>query len=257
MKQLVLPPDAAGQDQYVLRGPDYHYLVHVRRVEAGDRLMALCGDQRLCAEVSRLGKEELELTVIATETLDRSPTSVVLFPFLLKSNKLDDVIRQACEAGVAAVVPVLGDHCISRFHDASDSQKKQIRWNTIARQAAQQSGNALCEIYMPLESRAISEWWSRRGPLLFFHQVPIQPSDPLVKPGLHRYLAEKSAHLGLVVGPEGGLSNGELADLQAHGAFPVWLGPAILRAETASLAAVAAVNIILQERSQWTVPMTV
>jgi 16S rRNA (uracil1498-N3)-methyltransferase len=257
MKQLVLPPDSAGQDRYLVRGPDYHYLAHVRRLEAGDRLTALCGDQRLATQVSRLGSEDLELVVLSSEPLEQSATSLVLFPFLLKSNKLDDVIRQACEAGVAAVVPVQGDHSVSRFHDAIDSQRKLVRWKAIARQAAQQSGNSVCEVYPPLESRAISHWWSRRGPLLFFHQVPLHPSDPLVTPSLHRYLAEKSAHLGLVVGPEGGLSEGEVADFQANGAHSVWLGPAILRAETASLAAVAAVNIILQERSQWTVPRPV
>jgi 16S rRNA (uracil1498-N3)-methyltransferase len=59
----------------------------------------------------------------------------------------------------------------------------------------------------------------------------------------------------MVVGPEGGLSPAEVEHFQAQGALPVWLGPFVLRAETASLYAVAAVNTILQETPEWTIPM--
>jgi 16S rRNA (uracil1498-N3)-methyltransferase len=251
VKQLVLPPEAAESDQVALRGADYHYLAHVRRLVEKDLVSALSGSVRLTLEVLSKNSEELRFQVIKREPTASAPVSLTLFPFLLKSGKLDDVIRQACEAGVAQIVPVQGDHSIGRL-EPSDTERKLERWNAIARQAAQQSGGPLCQVFAPVASRVVPGWWDAQGPLLVFHQVPVV-TPGLAPPSLHRYLAQTPAQVGLIVGPEGGLSPSELAELRASGALPVWLGPSVLRAETASVHALAAVKIILQERSEWTI----
>ena len=177
-------------------------------------------------------------------------TRIILFPFLLKARKLDDVVRQACEAGVSAIVPVVGDHCVARTDGEEDGSRKALRWSTIAKEAAQQSGNArVCEVRPPVTSRAIPSLWAAAGPLLFFHEAPLD------KGSLHRYLFPRPEAVGLIVGPEGGLSPAEVTAFRTAGALPVWLGPFVLRAETASLYAVATVNTILQEIPEWTIPL--
>jgi 16S rRNA (uracil1498-N3)-methyltransferase len=193
--------------------------------------------------------DHLVLKVIEDKSLSISGPRIVLFPFLLKARKLDDVIRQACEAGVTTIVPVFGDHCIAKT-DEEEGAKKATRWNAIAKEAAQQSGNSrVCEVLAPMASRDIPGWWDGdAGPLFFFHQ------EPLDNGSLHRYLFPRSGTVGLIVGPEGGLSSAEVAAFQAGGAKAIWLGPFVLRAETASLYAVAAVNTILQETPEWTIP---
>ncbi|MEI8095250.1 MAG: RsmE family RNA methyltransferase [Spirochaetales bacterium] len=250
MKQLVLAPEAAGLDQIRVDGADFHYLAHVRRLVLGDRIAALAGVSRLVLELAARDAESVTFRVLSSApSVDEKP-ALTLFPFLLKAGKLDDVIRQACEAGVTQIVPVEGDHCVSRL-SAGDLPHKLERWQAIARQAAQQSGNlALCEVFPPVPSRQVTRWWASRGPLLAFHQTQLAPVS---KANLHRYLADDPRHIGLLVGPEGGLSEAEVTALLAEGCLPVWLGPAVLRAETASIHAAAAVNIILQERSEWTI----
>lgn len=248
MKQLVLPPGSRSGDRVELREREHHYLARVRRVAVGEQLAALDGDRRLVLEVNEITSDRTTLRVVEDLNAPEAPaTRIVLFPFLLKSGKLDDVIRQAGEAGVSAVVPVVGDHCIARSGD--DGAKKAQRWATIAKEAAQQSGNArVCEVHSPIASRTIPSLWDEEGPLFFFHQTPLSPGS------LHRTLSPKPRAVGIIVGPEGGLSAAEVAWLQTHHAQPIWLGPFVLRAETASLYAVAAVNIILQESSEWTTP---
>ncbi len=246
MKQLVLPAGSRSGDLVTLDGKDHHYLARVRRIASGERVSALEDGRKLLLEVTEVGQTQLLLRVVdQTAAVPQGPR-IVLFPFLLKSRKLDDVIRQAGEAGVSEVVPILGDHCVSRPEDTSG---KNERWSAIAREAAQQSGNGrVCEVLPSLRSRDIPGWWSGAGPLLFFHQQPLDNAS------LHRYLFSRPGAVGLIVGPEGGLSDDEVTVFRSQGALPVWLGPFVLRAETASLYAVAAVNAILQESREWTIP---
>jgi 16S rRNA (uracil1498-N3)-methyltransferase len=245
MKQLVLPAGSRSGDLVTLEGKEHHYLARVRRIASGERIAALDGGRTLLLEVTEVGPARLTLRVVEQTAARQRGTRVVLFPFLLKSRKLDDVVRQAGEAGVAQVVPVLGDHCVSRPEDTAG---KNERWSAIAREAAQQSGNEVCEVLPALRSRELPSWWSGAGPLLFFHQQPLDNAS------LHRYLFSRPEAVGLIVGPEGGLSDEEVAAFRSGGALPVWLGPFVLRAETASLYAVAAVNAILQESREWTIP---
>lgn len=249
MKQLVVPSGTRSGNRIELTGKEHHYLARVRRVTPGEQLAALDGNRRLFLEVLEVGADRTLLGVVE----DRSTPApqgpeLVLFPFLLKARKLDDVVRQACEAGVTTIVPVIGDHCVSRT-DEEDGAKKAQRWSAIAKEAAQQSGNPrVCEVRPPVTSRQLPELWSDKGPLLFFHQTPLD------KGSLHGYLFSRPQTVGLIVGPEGGLSAAEVEHFRVHGALPVWLGPFVLRAETASLYAVAAVNTILQETPEWTIP---
>lgn len=246
MKQLVVPPGTRSGAVVELRGREHHYLARVRRVVAGERLAGLDGGAKLVLEVTHVDDDHTLLRVVEDLAPPPAGPRIVLFPFLLKARKLDDVIRQACEAGVSAIVPVVGDHCVAKLDD--DGPKKVQRWATIAKEAAQQSGNPrVCEIGTPVESRRLAQGWDE-GPLLFFHQTPLDTGS------LHGYLSSRPKTVGLIVGPEGGLSEAEIEVFRSLGALPVWLGPFVLRAETASVYAVAAVNTILQENSEWTLP---
>lgn len=212
-------------------------------------MTAMDGQQKLFLEVTTVESHRTILKVV-DQTEARAPaTKLVLFPFLLKGRKLDDVVRQACESGVSTIVPVVGDHCVARA-DAEEGVAKAYRWSAIAREAAQQSGNPqVCDVRPPVLSRELPDLWTEDGPLLAFHQTPLDNGS------LHRYLSPRPKAVGLIIGPEGGLSSPELEVLLHRGAKPVWLGPFVLRAETASLYALAAVNTILQESLEWTIPL--
>lgn len=232
----------------MLTGDQFHYLVHVRRVSEGDEFTALDAQRRVRLKVLRVAAGSLLLELVAEEGLDRPRERMILLPFLLKGGKLDDVVRQACEAGVAAVIPVEGEHCVSRLTQERDTRKKVARWQAIAREAAQQCGSDfVAEVHFPIRTEELKEVWDAAHPLVFFHE------KPLAKASLHGYLSHTPTTVGLMVGPEGGFSDKEVRFFLEQKFLPCWLGKTVLRAETASVYALAAVRTILQERTDWTI----
>ena len=142
------------------------------------------------------------------------------------------------------IVPVLSEQTIVKI-TAGEADSKRQRWQRIAREALQQSGAArLPQIERPI---GLTELLERNDPgwVLFFHQARLAAGS------LHECLAEAPARLSLLIGPEGGFSGGEVDRLLGSGFMPVYLGDTVLRCETAALAALAAVKMILQERSNW------
>lgn len=251
MKQLVVPLQTLGSDGRIrLTGDSFHYLARVRRVRPGDEIKVLAGSSPAQAVVVEIGSGHIILQVRTASPEEAKPElcPLTLYPALLKGSKLDDVIRQSVEIGASALGPVETDHCISRL-TPPDQDKKMTRWASVVQEAVQQSGSAvLPDLTFCRGVEGLLEHWNARGILLFFHQ------EPLAKESLHGYLSGASGPVGLAVGPEGGFSSREVELFLAAGAKPAYLGSRVLRAETASLAALSAVRIILEETSAWKTP---
>ena len=257
MKQFVLPanyifpPDTRDADIRI-EGAEYHYLIRVRRVKEGTEFEAVdMAGNRYRACVTDIFPEHAILNVSRHIGGEKSKEpQIVLFQCLPKGKKMDSIIRQATEAGVAEIVPLISDYCISR-PDEQGSGGKISRWKKIAIEATQQSGSN--------NPPKISEILSFRDAIqqkkdltlgLFFHQEPLENSS------LHSYCSNipygaSDCRIGIVIGPEGGLSQKEIKILQEHGFKPVFLGPRILRTETAPIYAIGAVQTILLERDEW------
>jgi len=176
---------------------------------------------------------------------------LVLFQSLPKGQKMDQIVRQACEAGVSLIVPFISARSVSR-PDVSDLAGKRDRWMRIAREARQQSGSLVETDISPVLDLAgvLNVWRERAGkatrPLaLLLHQ------DPLEKATLNGYLDATPDLVALTIGPEGGFSEEEASALVSAGFGPLLLGPNVLRTETAALYAVAAVQVVLLERTTW------
>lgn len=175
---------------------------------------------------------------------------IVLVQSMAKGPAMDLVIRQAAEAGVARVIPLEARRSVARAEEGRGASR-QGRWERILREGLQQSGSAVAtSIDEPVDIRGLG---ARLGPVpeggrlaLVLHEAP------LAQKGLHEYLGSAPAEIVLCVGPEGGFAPDEVDFLLEAGFRPLLLPGAILRTETAALFAVAAVEIILSERSSWT-----
>ncbi len=170
-----------------------------------------------------------------------------LLQCLPKGAKMDLIVRQAAEAGITGIVPVVSARSVV---DASDPARRLARWRRIAREALQQSGNPRQpEIADPLPLRKAAALDRHCGIGLLFHQERISGGS------LHAALAGAPAAgpggIFMVIGPEGGLAEGEVDILRAAGFVPVHLGETVLRVETAALYAVAAVRTVIMERDAW------
>jgi 16S rRNA (uracil1498-N3)-methyltransferase len=155
---------------------------------------------------------------------------------------MDLIIRQAVEAGVERIVPLVSDHAVVRPDEGSSRLE---RWRRIAREAREQSGAARpAQIEPPARlDEAVRQ--GRGGTAVFFHEDPAGGSP------LHEILAGAEGPLVVLIGPEGGLSPREAALLESSGFRRAWLGDGVLRTETAALFALAVVRTIVRERETW------
>ncbi|HEY9595691.1 MAG TPA: RsmE family RNA methyltransferase, partial [Spirochaetia bacterium] len=192
------------------------------------------------------GKVEVELSPReepADTTASPAPpvVEIILVQCLPKGRKMDSIVRQATETGVARIVPVVSEHSLVRPDD-----HHRERYLRIAREALQQSGaRRLPVIEEPCvldEAVGAGRDW---GVALFFHERPVESTS------LHGLLAGRPPLVTVVIGPEGGLSDREVDTLRAAGFSPVWLGDGVLRVETAAVFALGAVRMTLQERDWW------
>jgi 16S rRNA (uracil1498-N3)-methyltransferase len=264
LKKLILnsPPDADGILR--LKGKDYHYLVHVRRLGSGKVFAALLpgGEQTEFTVVSVSdGILTAQCTVRRDTVQDHfsSLPPIYLFQALPKGNKMDLIIRQATETGVFRILPfeseysqVKIDH--SRDYDAVGFKGEKIRrWERIIREARQQSGSMVpTALISPSKLEGLLDYWNslktqqEQGLGILLHQAPLEKQL-----SFHDYLSGNPLFVTLAVGPEGGFSSAEVARFLDTGFKPINIADTVLRTETAALYGVAAIRIILSERAAW------
>ena len=218
----------------VLTGSHVRHIGFSLRMRPGERLTVnSCGTDYLC-EIAEITPDEIALTVLSEESCAAEPTvQVTLFQALPKADKLEQIIQKAVELGVTEIVPVMTRRCVSRL-SAGDFQKKLPRYQKIAQAAAQQSGRGIIPAVAPLHSleMAAERMASLDVPLVLYESESVRSiSFADVRTGAKTY--------GLTVGSEGGFDPEEIDLLCEKGVQPVWLGPRILRCETAPLTALS------------------
>ncbi len=250
MKQFLLPPWYAGETRITLTGGDFRHIARVLRMRDGDALDAVDAHGALYEmRIIRAGRAQADVQLSRRQDQPDSRRSdprtrdvrITLLQCLPKGRKIDLIVRQATEAGVARIVLLVSEHVVAR---PGEDDGRVARLRRIAREALQQSGApVLPEIEGPLPFGSIDggDW----GVPLVFHEKPVGGDS------LHALLAVRPSAVSLLVGPEGGLSPAELARAQAAGFRPVHFATGVLRVETAATYALGAVRTILQERDEW------
>jgi 16S rRNA (uracil1498-N3)-methyltransferase len=242
MRQLLLPGALAAGRQVELAGEDYHYLSRVLRKVPGDRLTAIdeVGRRWSVAVIADDGSRLTLLVETEVAPADRFPR-VTLYQAIPKGRKLDDVVRQLVQFGVHRICPLVTERTIVRPDEGSGRVE---RWRRIAREAVQQSGAGTPAEVLP--PRDIGELRAQPGALsLVLH------TEPLAQTSLHGYLGRIPDEVELVVGPEGGFAGTEISRLREAGFEPLWLGPQVLRSESAALFAAAAIRLLIVEYAHW------
>ncbi len=254
MRQLVLPDHYSGEPFVELDGENAHYLVRVLRLRPDDSFPAIDnrGNFYHCTIVE--AGDRVRLRVQSKGKPETERPALTIAQCLPKGRKFDDVIRRCTEAGVACLRPVISDFTVVRI-ESDKAERKLDRWRRVATEALQQSGSGTAvSIEPPVTLNRFLEDESRDGEnsdlRLILHQ------DPLEQTSLHEYLAGPACDITLLVGPEGGFSDRELALAREAGYKPVYLGPFVLRTETAALYATAAVQTIIMEKATWRLKST-
>ena len=224
--------EIAGQTA-TITGDDAHHISRVLRMKAGDAL-SLCdgAGHELDAVISSISPDAITCALgDPRESEVESPVHVTLFQCLPKTGKMELIVQKCTELGVFAIVPVNSARCV--VVPGKDYDKKRERYNRVALEAAKQSHRAMVPEVLPLvELKKID-------PCAFdlFLIAYEDESGRTLKQALRAADAPKS--IALLIGPEGGLEEGEVARLTSAGAVSVSLGKRILRTETAGMAMLA------------------
>lgn len=212
------------------------HLVRVLRLGLGDACVLFNGDGadyegRLIA----LGKRGAEVEIMARRELqNESALRLTLAQALARGEKMDWVLQKATELGVAAIIPLATERTEVKL-DAERGEKRLTHWRGVIAAACEQSGRArLPQLVAPL---ALRDW-------LTASPEPGWYLDPDAEHNLRDLPVPPDHALTLVIGPEGGLGERDLASLRAAGFRGLRLGPRVLRTETAGLAVLSALQAI-------------
>jgi 16S rRNA (uracil1498-N3)-methyltransferase len=220
----------------VLDGAEGHHAATVRRLRAGEPL-ALSDGAGGVADCVVTGRAEggLRLAVTAVRRLDPPDPRFVLVQALAKGERGELAVELAVELGVDLVVPWAAARSVVRW-DGPRGQRSLERWRSTAWAAAKQSRRAWLPAVAPLAStRDVAGLVGAAAGALVLHEAADTPLGSVPLPA--------SGDLVLVVGPEGGLDEAELAAFTAVGATAVRLGEPVLRTSTAGAAALAALSL--------------
>jgi 16S rRNA (uracil1498-N3)-methyltransferase len=247
MQRFFVPPAAIHEGLVEFDAAVSHQLRQVLRLAAGDVVVVGDGQGRAWqAELVELDRQRARARLLAEQVSHSEPaTRITLYQGTLKAGKFEWVLQKGTELGVHRFVPLIAQRSIVR--DEAALAGKQPRWQSIVREAAEQSGRtwlpevapakdlatALGERPQPADLRLIC--WENETSQRLRDVVP-----PVVEGGA-------VPAIDLFVGPEGGFAGDEIASARACGVQVISLGPRILRAETAGLAAVVAMLYALQE----------
>ena len=212
-----------------LEGADARHAAKSLRVRIGEEL-TVCdskGKDYRCV-VAGVNNDRVDLDIIEVKQNETEPSVfVTLFQCLTKGDKMDTIVRQAVECGVSQIVPVLSENCVSR-PDAQSLNKKIERWQRIADEAAGQSGRGILPKVLPCVTlKQVAEDVKNFDKVLFFYEMGGQPLE----------VQNQLKTAAIIIGPEGGFSKEEAEMLVENKAVTTTLGPRILRAETAPVAA--------------------
>ena len=228
-----------------LSDEDARHAMRVLRLGAGDEIELIAPPERFLARIERADESGVLVRTEQALPSTEARTRVTLYQGLPKADKMDWIVQKATELGAHDVRPVAMERSIVKL-EGKDAQKRQDRWQKIAREAVKQCARIETPQVLPCEKLAALREELRALDLLI---VPWEDArDGSVRECLSRVADEPDARIGVLIGPEGGISAREAAWLKDEaGARLVTLGSRILRTETAGLCALSAIMALRGE----------
>lgn len=218
-------------DYAALPAEEAKHAAKVLRLKPGDEVCAMDGaGRRWRAEMAGEGRVRLLEELSANECAAR----ITVYEGLPKADKLDFIAQKLTELGAARLVPVKMERCVVKL-DGKDGAKRRERLQKIAREAAKQ-----CRRGLPMNVSEPMDWRAALTAMAA-HDALLIPWEDARGTRLKDVFAELPAakDIGIVIGPEGGMSPDEVDAMLQIGGRTVTLGPRILRTETAAVVSAA------------------
>lgn len=230
-------PDVGGVA--VVDGDEGFHAANVRRIRVGEHLDLGDGEGALAhCVIQEVGKGVLSALVVERRTVEAPSPRVIVVQALPKSDRSELAVELATEAGADAFVAWQAARCVARW-DGGRADKGLRRWRAVARAASRQSRRP----HIPTVTGVATT-------TDLLERIDEQPNTLAVV--LHESAIERFADMPvaqadsvlLIIGPEGGVSDDEVAALSGAGARVVRLGPTVLRTSTAAAVALGALGVM-------------
>ena len=221
-----------------MMGDDAHHISRSLRMAVGEQIV-VCDMQKneYTCVLDEFLSDRVVANIVSEEKSDTEPPYCAeLYQALPKGDKLDSIIQKAVECGVASITTFNSERCIAKDNDGAE--KKLVRRQRIALEAAKQSGRGIIPEVSPTVSfkEAISRAAKADIALFCYEGDATEPLNgvlsvkkrELIKSGINE------PKVSIVIGSEGGFSLSEVEFARQNGLVPVGLGKRILRTETAS-----------------------
>lgn len=230
----------AAADELLVDGAEGRHAVEVLRLTPGEHVRVGDGQGTVAdSEVLSVGPEGLRVAVRSRFEVPPASPAFLLVQALPKGDRGPLAVDLATELGVDRIVPWTAARCVTRWRDDRIA-KGVAKWRAAAHAASKQSRRArVPEVTEPMTTREVCGLLADVDLALVLHEQARRPLAELTIP--------TDGTVAVVVGPEGGLTDGEVVAFRAAGAHAVRLGPEVLRTSTAGAAALAA----LAMRTRW------
>jgi 16S rRNA (uracil1498-N3)-methyltransferase len=237
--------DLAAGDSCALDGAEGHHAAVVRRVRVGEQVVLTDGrGTALDAQVTSVGRGDAVFSVRASRFVQPSPLRVTVVQAIPKGDRGELAVDLLTEVGVDEIVPWQAERCVSRWK-GEKVDRGRAKWDVVAREAAKQSRSTWWPVVSPVAGgAAVVELIGAADAAWVLHEGATQSLTALLAVGAQ----PASGRVVLVVGPEGGISDTELATFENAGAAAVRLGPSVLRTSTAG---VVAATLVLAGTEAW------
>lgn len=241
---------AALGDLVVLDGAEGRHAATVRRLAVGEKVELSDAEGLLCAaEVATVSAHSLQARIVARTVVPQAAPRLTVVQALAKGDRDERAVETMTEVGVDAIVPWQAGRSIARW-DPARAAKGVARWRSTAQEASKQARRPRVPVVADPENTAQVVQRLRQ---LF------SSSDSVLALALHESASRPLTEIGfgqadevlLIVGPEGGIADDELAAFEVAGARAVRLGPTVLRTSTAGTVAAA---VVLAAAGRWSAP---
>ena len=238
---VFLVAELPGGSHVVLDGEEARHAATVRRMRPGERLTlsdGAGGAADCVVDAVRPGRDAvLELAVERRWTDPVPRLRVTVVQGLVKGDRGELAVELATEAGADAVLPWRAERSVARWDEGSRGAKALARWQSSARNAAKQARRTwVPRVEEPVDLAGLTAAVEAASAALVLEGTAPRRLTEVPLPA--------EGELLLVVGPEGGITDGEVAALSAAGAVPVRLGTAVLRTSTAAAVALGALGAL-------------
>ncbi|MDL2236128.1 16S rRNA (uracil(1498)-N(3))-methyltransferase [Christensenellaceae bacterium OttesenSCG-928-L17] len=231
MERFFVQPAQIQENEAWITGDDVAHITRVLRCRVNDMLVLVDGaGMEYTARIVEISKQSVRLALVEQRACEgETACRVTLYQALPKAGKMETIVQKCVELGVFAIQPVQSERCVVR---PDDFEKKRVRYQRVAHEAAKQSRRGIVPELLPLQPLAECAFSAYDTALIAYEEE----SERMLKDALR---GGKFQNIALIVGPEGGFTQEEVANVARRGAVPVSLGKRILRTETAGMAMLA------------------